>query len=190
VTRRRAVCCVAARINGAIVFTVILCSVVVGALAGLGYWFFSRLVDGWGLEQHGFLPHFDVNLFGFTPVDFSDSLMTVVLAWYGYMAFAPVVGAAAGAVMSLLAIDARRGLALRWLAARSPIIAVAAAVLATATVTTLFVYPIVPSFLLVAYIAVIGGAGLLFALLCCARPAPGESPHRGKAPARRGTVSA
>jgi hypothetical protein len=157
-------------LDSSFVFTVILCSVLAGALAGFAYWFFSRLVDGWGFEQLDFLADFGVELFGFELVDMSQasSPLAGVFVTYGYLTFAPVIGAAAGAVMSLLAIDARRGAGPRWMSSR-PSVAVSAPVLITAVVTALLVYPIVQSLLVVAYIAAIGGAGLLFVLLRCVR---------------------
>jgi hypothetical protein len=115
-----------------------------------------------------------VELFGIELIDTSEaeSPLAGVFVTYGYLAFAPVLGAAAGAVMALLALDARRGAGFRWMPSR-PSVAVSAAVLITAVVTALFVFPIVQSLLVVAYIAAIGGAGMLFALLRCVRGSAG-----------------
>src|SRR3712207_267329 len=89
------------QLDGSFVFVVVVCSVVGGAAAGFGYWFFAEMVGGWGLDQHDFLASFEVELFGTVLFGLADSLGGVIVAWYGYMAFAPVLGGAVGAVMSL-----------------------------------------------------------------------------------------
>jgi hypothetical protein len=144
-----------------LVTMVLLASVEVGALAGFGYWFFSRSVESLlGLPQWDFIRAFEFGPFTYLLQGLVLTTVPVVL------------GAIAGGVMGAVAV-------LGYLAAKRishlyliRVVLVSLITLAGGLAACAWLYPLVSSPLLFPYVLVIGGTGLLPVLSLCLRPAP------------------